>query len=40
MYETAVAEQDEKIIAFCQSVFDVYDEHDVDRHIDRPDTEN
>ena len=40
MYETAVAEQDEKMIAFCQAVFDVYDEHDLNGHIDRPDTED
>ena len=39
VYETAVKNQDEKMIAFCQAVFDVYDEHDVDRHITRPDTE-
>ena len=40
MYETALENQDENIIAFCQAVFDVYDEYDVDRHINRPDTEN
>ncbi len=40
MYQTALKNQDEKMIAFCQSVFDVYDEHDVDRHIDRPDIKN
>ena len=27
---------DEKIIKFCVHVFDVYDEHDIDRHIPRP----
>lgn len=37
MYETALNSQDEKVIAFCQAVFDVYDEHDVDAHINRPD---
>ena len=40
MYQTALKNQDEKMIAFCQSVFDVYDAHDVNGHIDRPDTEN
>ncbi|MDE0315869.1 MAG: HNH endonuclease [Candidatus Poribacteria bacterium] len=40
MYQTALKNQDEKMIAFCQAVFDVYDEHDVDQHIDRPDTKN
>ena len=39
MYQTALQNQDEKMIAFCRAVFDVYDEHDVDRHIARPDTE-
>ena len=39
VYETAVKNEDEKMIAFCQSVFDVYDEHDFDRHIARPDKE-
>ena len=40
MYETALQNQDEKIIAFCQAVFDVYDEHGVNGHIDRPDSSN
>lgn len=40
IYETAVEDQDEEMIAFCQSVFDAYDEHGVNGHIDRPDTEN
>ena len=40
MYETAIKNQDEKMIAFCQSVFDVYDAYDVNGHIDRPDTGN
>ncbi len=40
MYETAVKNGDEKMIAFAQAVFDVYDAHDVNGHINRPDTEN
>jgi len=39
MYQNALKNKDEKMIAFCQSVFDVYDAHDVNGHIDRPDTE-
>lgn len=39
MYQTALKSQDEKVIAFCQAVFDVYDAHDVNGHIDRPDLE-
>ena len=37
MYKVALENQDEKMIVFCQDVFDVYDKHDVDRHIIRPD---
>ena len=37
MHETAVANQDEKMIAFCRAVFDAYDEYEVDFHIARPD---
>lgn len=39
LYETAVANQDEKMIAFCRAVFDAYDEYEVDFHIARPDAE-
>lgn len=39
MYQTAVANQDEKMIAFCRAVFDVYDEHGIDLQIARPDAE-
>lgn len=39
MHETAVATQDEKMIAFCRAVFDAYDEYEVDFHIPRPDAE-
>lgn len=37
MYKMALENHDEKMIAFCQDVFDVYDKHDVDRHVTRPD---
>ena len=37
IYNTAVENQDKKMIAFCQSVFDAYDEHDMNGHIERPD---
>lgn len=40
MYKVALEHQDKKIIAFCRSVFDAYDKHDVDSHIDRPDAED
>ncbi len=40
MYETAVENDDERMMAFCQAVFDVYDAHYVNGHIDRPDVEN
>lgn len=36
-YKTAVEIQDEKMIAFCISIFDAYDEHDMNGHIERPD---
>lgn len=39
MYQSALENQDKKMIAFCQSVFDVYDKHDVNGHVDRPDLE-
>ena len=38
-YATAVATQDEKMLAFCRAIFDIYDEHEVDLHIARPDAE-
>ncbi len=37
IYNTAVANDDQPMIAFCQSVFDAYDEHYVNGHIERPD---
>ena len=36
-YEMAVQNQDEKMIAFCKAVFDTYDDHDMNGHIERPD---
>ena len=36
IYESALQNHDEKMIAFCQAVFDAYDEHDVNGHIARP----
>lgn len=38
IYEIAVNGNDERMIAFCESVFDAYDEHGVNGHIERPDT--
>lgn len=39
VYETALEKQDDKMMAFCEAVFDVYEEHDINGHIDRPDEE-
>jgi 5-methylcytosine-specific restriction endonuclease McrA len=36
LYEQAVAKGDERMIKFCNDVFDVYDRHGIDRHIPRP----
>ena len=36
-YEMAVQNQDEKMIAFCEAVFEVYKEHDMNGHIESPD---
>jgi hypothetical protein len=36
MYEQAVANDDERVIKFCQDVFDVYDRHGINGHISRP----
>lgn len=40
VYNTAVANNDQPMIAFCQSVFDAYDEHYVNGHIPRPDKDD
>ena len=37
IYELGKKTDDTEMIAFCKSVFDVYDKHNVDRHIKRPD---
>ena len=36
MYEKAIENNDERIIKFCKSVFDVYDEYKINGHIPRP----
>ena len=36
-YEMAVENQDEAMMAFCQAVFDTYEEHDMNGHIERTD---
>jgi hypothetical protein len=36
LYEEAVRHGDQRMIAFCNEVFDVYDRHAIDRHIPRP----
>jgi len=37
MYETAVKNNDVKMVEFCQQVFDVYNHHKINSHIPRPD---
>ena len=37
LYNTADANDDQPMIAFCETVFDAYDEHYVNGHIERPD---
>ena len=37
IYNTAVAKDDKPMIALCESVFDAYDDHDMNGHIERPD---
>lgn len=36
LYERAKQNGDEKIVRFCKGVFDVYDEHQINGHIKRP----
>ena len=38
-YDMAVENQDEKMIAFCEAVFDVYEEYDMNGHVERPERE-
>lgn len=40
IYGAAVANNDQNMIAFCQSVFDAYDQHYVNGHIPRPDQDD
>ncbi len=35
-YEMALENQDQEMVAFCESVFDAYDEHDMNGHVERP----
>ena len=37
-YEKAVAIGDDKMIKFCEQLFDVYNKHKVNTHIPRPDS--
>lgn len=37
MYEVALANSDDRIVKFCESIFDVYNHHQVNGHIERPD---
>jgi hypothetical protein len=39
IYEQAIACNDEKIIKFCQEIFDVYNKFKVNSHVKRPDRE-
>lgn len=36
MYEKAVAKNDERMIKFCQKIFDVYNDFNLNSHIKRP----
>jgi len=36
IYETAIAICDERMIKFCRDIFDVYDKHGINSHIQRP----
>jgi len=37
LYEDAIKNNDDPMIAFCEDVFDVYDKHQIDTHIKKPD---
>ena len=39
IYQDAVAAGDEKMIRFCKEIFDVYDKHEINTHIPRPNRE-
>jgi len=36
IYEQAVAKGDQKLLSFCKDVFDIYDKHEINGHIKRP----
>lgn len=36
LYETAVKNEDLKIIKFCKDVFDIYNSHKINNHVSRP----
>ena len=39
MYEKAIANNDKRMIKFCECVFECYDMHEINSHIPRPDRE-
>jgi hypothetical protein len=39
IYEDAVAASDKRVIRFCKEIFDVYDKHEINTHIPRPNGE-
>ena len=38
-YEMATENQDEKMMAFCEAVFDAYEEYDMNGHVNRPESD-
>lgn len=40
IYEDAVRNGDKRMLSFCSEIFDIYDKHDIDNHIPRPDSRN
>jgi len=39
LYESAVTNNDERVIKFCKDIFDIYDKHEINGHIERPNGE-
>ncbi len=37
IYKQAIAKGDKRMIKFCRSIFDIYDAHGINGHIERPD---
>jgi hypothetical protein len=37
LYKKAVEKNDERMVAFCQEIFDVYERYQINGHIKRPD---